>query len=237
MGNILSTSIWPDMAISLHSLLLLEEWQCHGARGRKRKRRSNRKCNRSFILNEIDHLTELEFGKMFRMRRDSFEKLYRTLETLLYTPNAAMSWWSSGSIISKKTKLYCTLRWLAGGSYLTFALLMVCLDLASFLQVTRVVLYGQWLMPSILLSKLAFQGTEMNYWSLQMDSPDLPVGSYLVCFCNWWLGVQNMKASSIRGRQCNGILKSAWLLGASCLGWMWCWLSLQHFFLHVFWFN
>jgi hypothetical protein len=85
MGNILSTSIWPDMAISL---LLLEEQQCHGARGRKRKSRSNRKHNRGFILHEIDHLTELEFRKMFRMRRDSFEKLYRTLEPLLYTPNA-----------------------------------------------------------------------------------------------------------------------------------------------------
>ena len=118
MGNILSTSIWPDMAISLHSLLLLEEQQCHGGRGRKRKRRSNRKHNRGFILHEIDHLTELEFRKMFRMRRNSFEKLYRTLEPLLYTPNAAMARRSSGSIISKKNKLYCTLRWLAGGSYL-----------------------------------------------------------------------------------------------------------------------
>ncbi len=118
MGNILTTSIRPDMAISPHSLLLLEEQQCHGARGRKRKRRSNRKRNRSFILNEIDHLTELEFRKMIRMRRDSFEKLYGALEPLLYTPNAAMARRSSGSIILKKTKLYCTLRWLAGGSYL-----------------------------------------------------------------------------------------------------------------------
>jgi hypothetical protein len=54
---------------------------------------------------------------MFRMRRDSFEKLYRTLEPLLYTPNAAMARQSSGSIVWKKTKLYCTLRWLAGGAY------------------------------------------------------------------------------------------------------------------------
>ena len=118
MGNILATSIWPDTAISLHSLLLLEEQQCQGTRSRKRRRRSNRRRNRNFILNEIDNLTELEFRKMFRMRRDSFDKLYRTLEPLLYTPNAAMARRSSGSIVSKKTKLYCTLRWLAGGSYL-----------------------------------------------------------------------------------------------------------------------
>jgi hypothetical protein len=98
------------MAISFHSLLLLEEQQCLGTRSRKRKRRSNRKHNRSFILNEIYHLTELELRKMFRMRRDSFEKLYGTLEPLFYTPNAAMARQSSGSIVSKITKLYCTLR-------------------------------------------------------------------------------------------------------------------------------
>jgi hypothetical protein len=48
---------------------------------------------------------------MFRTRRDSFEKLH------IYTPNAAMARQSSGLIVSKKTKLYCTLRWLADGSY------------------------------------------------------------------------------------------------------------------------
>jgi hypothetical protein len=85
-------------------------------------RRSNRKCNRSFLLNEIDHLTELGFRKMFRMRSDSFEKLYRTLEPLLYTPNAAMARRSSGSIVLKNSKLYCTLRWLAGGSYLNICI-------------------------------------------------------------------------------------------------------------------
>jgi hypothetical protein len=52
------------------------------------------------------------------MNRDSFEKLYQTFEPLLYTPNAAMTCQSSGSIVTKKTKLYCSLRWLAGGSYL-----------------------------------------------------------------------------------------------------------------------
>jgi hypothetical protein len=103
------------MAISLHSLLLLEEQQCHGTRSRKRKRSSNRKRNRSFILNEIDHLSELEFRKMLRMRRESFEKLYRTLEPFLYTPNAAMARQSSGSFVSKKTKLYCNLMSDAGG--------------------------------------------------------------------------------------------------------------------------
>ncbi len=59
---------------------------------------------------------------MFRMKRDSFEKLYNTLEPLLYAPNEAMAQRSSGSTVSKKTKLYCTLRWLAGGSNLDICL-------------------------------------------------------------------------------------------------------------------
>ncbi len=46
-----------------------------------------KRYNHCCIILEIDHLTELEFQKMFRMKRDSFEKLYNTLELLLYSPN------------------------------------------------------------------------------------------------------------------------------------------------------
>jgi hypothetical protein len=52
------------------------------------------------------------------MKRSSFDKLYLAIESLLYTPNNSMARRSSGSSISKLTKLYCTLRWLADGSYL-----------------------------------------------------------------------------------------------------------------------
>ncbi len=55
---------------------------------------------------------------MFRMKRSSFDELYLAIESLLYTPNNSMARRSSGSSISKLTKLYCTLRWLADGSYL-----------------------------------------------------------------------------------------------------------------------
>jgi hypothetical protein len=59
---------------------------------------------------------------MFRMKRDRFEKLYNTLEPLPYAPNEAMAQRSLGSMASNKTKLYCTLRKLAGGSYLDICL-------------------------------------------------------------------------------------------------------------------
>jgi hypothetical protein len=45
----------------------IDEIFFHECRGRKRKRSCNRRCNRSFMLDEIDHLTELEFQEMFRM--------------------------------------------------------------------------------------------------------------------------------------------------------------------------
>ena len=88
---VLSCIISSHGYISIHSFLLLEEQQPNGCRGRKRKRNCNRWCNRSFILDEIDHLTEIEFQKMFWMNWDSFEKLYQTLEPLLHTPNSAMA--------------------------------------------------------------------------------------------------------------------------------------------------
>lgn len=87
-------------------------------------------------------MNDLEFQKMFRMKRDSFEKLYNTLELQLYASNEAMAKRSSGSTVSKKTKLYCSLRWLAGGSYL-YIYLAFGVSRSSFFQlVLRVVLYG-----------------------------------------------------------------------------------------------
>ena len=63
-------------------------------------------------------MSDQDFRKMFRMKRSSFYELYSAIEPLLYAPNNLMACQSSGSCISKLTKLYCTLRWLSGGSYL-----------------------------------------------------------------------------------------------------------------------
>jgi hypothetical protein len=116
------------------------------------------------------------------MKRDSFEKLYNTLELQLYAPNEVMAKRSSGSSVSKKTKLYCSLRWLAGGSYL-YIYLAFGVSRSSFFQlVLRVVLYGLWLMPSILHFKLAFQEAEISWGRLPTALPALLVGNYGVVF-------------------------------------------------------
>lgn len=52
------------------------------------------------------------------MSRLSFDRLFARLEQFIETCDENMATRSSGSVISKKVKLKCTLRWLAGGSYL-----------------------------------------------------------------------------------------------------------------------
>mmetsp|Transcript_27898 Transcript_27898/g.38425 ORF Transcript_27898/g.38425 Transcript_27898/m.38425 type:complete len:142 (-) Transcript_27898:279-704(-) len=55
--------------------------------------------------------------KMFRITRGGFEELLALISPFMHdTDEYAI--YSSGSSISKRTKLYVTLRWLAGGSYL-----------------------------------------------------------------------------------------------------------------------
>ncbi len=102
MGNSLVIGIWSDVTILFHNQLLLKEQQCKIRK--KRKRNPNRRHNFHYILEEIDLLTDLEFQKMFRMKIDSFEKLYDTSEPLLFAPNEPMAQRSSGSTVSKKTK-------------------------------------------------------------------------------------------------------------------------------------
>jgi len=89
-----------------------------------RERAGNRIRDRNYALVEARSLSERDFKIMFRMSRASFTKLLHLITP--YMPpegNTAMATISSGSRITNETKLYCTLRWLAGGSYLdiTFA--------------------------------------------------------------------------------------------------------------------
>eukprot|EP01033_Poteriospumella_lacustris_P007862 gene7862-gene8623 len=55
---------------------------------------------------------------MFRMSRQGFTKLYDKIASLMNDTDEEMARRSSGTAISKKTKLYVTLRWLTGRSYL-----------------------------------------------------------------------------------------------------------------------
>jgi hypothetical protein len=74
-------------------------------------------------VEEVEQLSDVEFRKMFRMTREGFSSLLEILGPFMYEGDEEMARRSSGSSISKRTKLFCTLRWLAGGSYLdiTFA--------------------------------------------------------------------------------------------------------------------
>lgn len=74
-------------------------------------------------MEEMEQLSDVEFKKMFRMTREGFSSLLEILGPFMYEADEEMARRSSGSSISKRMKLFCTLRWLAGGSYLdiTFA--------------------------------------------------------------------------------------------------------------------
>lgn len=85
---------------------------------KKRKRLKNRwRKMRGFALDEVNNLSDATFQSMFRMSRSAFEKLHDEIGPLMNDTDEEMARRSSGTPISKKTKLYVTLRWLAGGSY------------------------------------------------------------------------------------------------------------------------
>lgn len=84
----------------------------------KKKRSKNVRRDRNFAVNTMDDLTAIEFKRMFRMDRDTFNELLEKITPELPIINGKMGENSSGSSISNKTKLACTLRWLAGGSYI-----------------------------------------------------------------------------------------------------------------------
>ena len=55
---------------------------------------------------------------MFKVSRAGFEELLEIISPFMHDTNKVMAMRSSGSVVSKRTKLYATLRWCAGGSYL-----------------------------------------------------------------------------------------------------------------------
>jgi len=82
---------------------------------RPKPRHGSRLRNRGYALNEMDSLSEQSFHRMFRMSRFSFYALLDLILPLINRfPSATVG---SGGLISPKTRLAVTLRWLAGGSY------------------------------------------------------------------------------------------------------------------------
>lgn len=85
--------------------------------GRK-QREANRIRLRSYALNEMNEISELQFKRLFRISRQAFKQLVIKLEDCEEPRDVTAAENSSGSSITMTTRLACALRWLAGGSYL-----------------------------------------------------------------------------------------------------------------------
>ena len=81
---------------------------------------ANRCRNREYALKEMEEMSDGHFKRMFRMSRHAFGVLLERLCDFSGddATDELQACRSSGSLMSMRTKLACTLRWLAGGSYL-----------------------------------------------------------------------------------------------------------------------
>ena len=80
------------------------------------RRLPRRKRNRGYGMDEMEALSDSDFQSMFRIKREWFNLLLEAITpAILRNEDKARN--SSGSVISPKTKLAVTLRWLAGGHY------------------------------------------------------------------------------------------------------------------------
>jgi hypothetical protein len=86
--------------------------------GQRRSRLGNRVRNRQHGLNEMESLSELEFKRMFRMTKHSFNNLEELIENHVRIRDIHQARRSSQSTITTRTRLACCLRWMAGGSYI-----------------------------------------------------------------------------------------------------------------------
>ena len=126
MGNQLSISPWSDILVALEATEN-EDTERHAKRKRwikrqlrrfKRQRKDNKKGLRWFAPLAVNLLSDAEFKRYFRIYRSHFELLFAMLEPFLLAPNEEMAIRLSGSSITPRNKIYCTLRFLTGASYL-----------------------------------------------------------------------------------------------------------------------
>jgi hypothetical protein len=107
-----------------HAALLFEMSGCFKRKrveesGRDFKERRTR--NRGYAIEEMKHLTDKHFKKMFRLNRCAFYHLLARIRKYLDPKPGAVSYEFYNEAlqpISCEVKLAITLRWLAGGSYL-----------------------------------------------------------------------------------------------------------------------
>jgi hypothetical protein len=80
---------------------------------------SNKVRNRQYGIDVMRNHTNEEFRAMMRLDRATFEAVLSKIDKFLGQKSQIKAMASSKSpVISARTKLYCTLRWLAGGSSL-----------------------------------------------------------------------------------------------------------------------
>ena len=90
---------------------------------KKRRRVSKRRIlytskHRGFALQLMEELDESQFQKMFRLSRHAFNCLVEKIKPIVGKSNGLRHNHDPSKVISPRTRLACTLRWLAGGSYI-----------------------------------------------------------------------------------------------------------------------
>ena len=112
---------------------------------------ANKVRNRQYGLDVMREHTDTEFKNMVRLNRTTFNALLGKISKYLGHKNEVKARAASGgfgSSISARTKLYCTLRWLAGGNYH---------DIADLFGISR----GSFFVDSIIFS--AFNGLKTSF--------------------------------------------------------------------------
>lgn len=110
-------SILQNMSLILATAVIVQLFQQVYIQD-KRKKEANRRRNRDYALTEMEVMSDEHFKRMFRMSKNTFCVLEEKLSDVWDGVNERQAINSSGSPICLRTRLACTLRWLAGGSYI-----------------------------------------------------------------------------------------------------------------------
>jgi hypothetical protein len=95
---------------------------------------------RNAALYNMSTMSSTNFRRMFRLSRDAFEILLERISVIDLERDETRAVRSSGSPITLRTKLACTLRFLAGGSYLDICFAFgVAIGVPDFVSVDDVV--------------------------------------------------------------------------------------------------
>jgi hypothetical protein len=97
-----------------------------------KKKKRNIQRDREFGINAVLELDDVKFKRTLRVSRNLFNEILTQMTIYFGNNNNQKAINSSGSAISHTTALMCTLRYLAGGSYLDICLLFGVSESALF---------------------------------------------------------------------------------------------------------